>query len=51
MNMSILDNLLRIVFYPAGIGPILLPSLVGVLLLWRCSARIDAGLPLGVPRP
>jgi hypothetical protein len=41
-----LDNALRIVFYPGGIGPILLPALVGAVLLWRRGARLQGALPL-----
>jgi len=41
-----LDNVLRILFYPGGIGPILLPALVGAALLWRRGARLQAALPL-----
>jgi hypothetical protein len=41
-----LDNVLRILFYPGGIGPILLPALVGAALLWRRGARLQATLPL-----
>jgi hypothetical protein len=41
-----LDNLLKILFYPGGIGPILLPALVGAALLWRRGARLQATLPL-----
>jgi hypothetical protein len=41
-----LDNALRIVFYPGGIGPILLPALAGAVLLWRRGARLEGALPL-----
>jgi hypothetical protein len=41
-----LDNALRIVFYPGGIGPILLPALIGAALLWRRGSRLQATLPI-----
>jgi hypothetical protein len=41
-----LDNALRIVFYPGGIGPILIPALVGAVLLWRRGSRLQASLPI-----
>jgi hypothetical protein len=41
-----LDTALRIVFYPGGIGPILLPALFGVVLLWRRGSRLQAALPI-----
>jgi hypothetical protein len=41
-----LDTALRILFYPGGIGPILLPALVGAVLLWRRGTRLQATLPL-----
>ncbi len=41
-----LDNGLRILFYPGGIAPILLPALVGAVLLWRRGARLQATLPI-----
>lgn len=43
-----LDNALRIVFYPGGIGPILLPALIGAVLLWRRDRRLEATLPVVV---
>jgi 4-amino-4-deoxy-L-arabinose transferase-like glycosyltransferase len=43
-----LDNALRIVFYPGGIGPILLPALIGAVLLWRRDRRLQATLPIVV---
>jgi 4-amino-4-deoxy-L-arabinose transferase-like glycosyltransferase len=41
-----LDTALRILFYPGGIAPILIPGLVGVALLWRAGARLQASLPV-----
>jgi hypothetical protein len=41
-----LDSLLRIVFYPGGIGPILLPALLGAWLLWRRGEHLEASVPL-----
>jgi hypothetical protein len=41
-----LDTVLRIVFYPGGIGPILLPALVGAVLLWRRGGRLQATVPM-----
>jgi 4-amino-4-deoxy-L-arabinose transferase-like glycosyltransferase len=41
-----LDNALNILFSPGGMGPILLPALVGAVLLWRRNARLEAALPL-----
>ena len=43
-----LDNALRIVLYPGGIGPILLPALAGAVLLWRRGRRVEAALPVVV---
>jgi hypothetical protein len=41
-----LHTALRIVFYPGGIGPILLPALVGAILLWRRGSRMYATVPM-----
>ena len=41
-----LDTMLRILFYPGGIGPILLPAVIGAALLWRRGARLQATMPL-----
>jgi hypothetical protein len=41
-----LDTLLRILFSPGGVAPILLPAIVGGLLLWRRGARLEAAVPL-----
>jgi hypothetical protein len=41
-----LDTLLRILFSPGGIAPILLPAILGAVLLWRRGARLEAALPL-----
>jgi hypothetical protein len=46
INRPSLDTALRILFYPGGIAPILLPALVGVGLLWRRGARLQAFVPL-----
>ena len=46
INRPTLDAALRILFYPGGIGPILLPALVGSALLWRRGARLQATVPL-----
>ncbi len=43
-----LHTALRILFYPGGIGPILLPALAGAALLWRRGARLEASLPIVV---
>ena len=39
-------NVLIILFYPGGIGPILLPAIAGAFLLWRRGARLEAALPM-----
>lgn len=41
-----LDTALQIVLYPGGIGPILIPALVGAVLLWRRRRRLEAALPV-----
>jgi hypothetical protein len=46
INAPSLDSLLKIVFYPGGIGPILLPALVGAWLLLRRGEHLEASLPL-----
>jgi hypothetical protein len=46
VNHPSLDTTLRILFYPGGIGPILLPALVGAALLWRRGARLQASVPV-----
>jgi hypothetical protein len=46
VNRPNLDTTLRILFYPGGIAPILLPALVGSVVLWRRGARLQATVPL-----
>jgi len=41
-----LHNLLKILFYPGGIGPLLLAGVVGAVLLWRKGLRTEAALPV-----
>jgi 4-amino-4-deoxy-L-arabinose transferase-like glycosyltransferase len=41
-----LHNLLKIVFYPGGVGPLLLPALAGAVILWRRGRRAEAALPV-----
>jgi hypothetical protein len=41
-----LDTALRILFYPGGVGPIVLPALVGAVLLWRRGWRLEAAVPV-----
>lgn len=41
-----LDTALTVLFYPGGVGPILLPAVVGAVVLWRRGTRLEAALPM-----
>jgi len=39
-------NLIKVVFYPGGIGPVLALGVLGAVLLWRTGRRVEAALPM-----
>jgi hypothetical protein len=41
-----LDVLLKILFFPGGVAPVLVPAIVGAILLWRRRQRWVAGIPM-----
>jgi hypothetical protein len=46
ITLPSIHNLLKILFYPGGIGPILVPAIVGSVLLWRRGRKVEAFVPL-----
>jgi len=41
-------NLIKVVFYPGGIGPALALGILGAVLLWRSGRRVEAVLPMAL---
>jgi 4-amino-4-deoxy-L-arabinose transferase-like glycosyltransferase len=41
-----LDVLLKILFFPGGVAPILVPAIIGAIVLWRRGDRWVAGIPM-----
>jgi len=39
-------NLIKVVFYPGGIGPVLALGILGAVLLWHTGRRVEAALPM-----